>query len=220
MSGTGWILIVSLCEILSFVRAEPDKTNWSIASKYHWGMFEACNQCGKPPYHLQHAKLTWVGDGPKDCYGDKVRFICDCEDGKEAPRKKYMDIWEQIDRREVSCQPAGSWSNSPAYDNPCPMRYCREPKAIREATFKITKHVPAHPDIETPDIQGKYCPGSTVQHTCNECYSGGGKSDCEDANWLEVSECIAIPGCKKCEYFDFAWSACNTNHSVRIKLPT
>ncbi len=181
---------------------ELDTTNWTKSSKYHWDMLEACNKCGKPRFHLAHAKRTWVGDGPTDCYGERFRFVCDCDQDVKYTPSKYFDIWEADARREVNCQPAGSWSNSPAHHNPCNRKYCYEPSAMAKASYKIKKQVPAHPDLQTPDQQGKYCPGSTARYFCDECHSGGGNTEClEDTTWRYVEPCAKIPGCKASKIF-------------------
>ncbi len=192
---------------------QEDMANWTIASKYHWGQFEACSDthCGKPPYHIAHAIMTWVGDGPKDCYGKKVKFVCDCEKNVPYTPSKYDDIWLEDSRRQVNCMPAGSWSNSPSHDNPCPQRYCVAPSTMAKARYKIKKQVRPHPDIQTPDQEGKYCPGSTARYFCDECHSGGGNTEClEDTTWRYVEPCTKIPDCKASKTFQFLFQTLGT----------
>ncbi len=201
-------LFLSLCflqgTLTEEITEELNTANWSASSKYHWGLLEACNDCGKPRYHLAHAKRTWVGDGPTDCYGDKFRFVCDCEKDVKYKPGKYHDLWGADEKREVSCQQQGSWSNSPAHHNPCNRKYCVEPEKMRKARYKIKKWVPAHPDLQTPDLEGKYCPGSTAKYICDECHSGGGMTEClEDMTWRHVEPCIKIQGCKSSKTWSF-----------------
>ena len=53
--------------------------------------------------------------------------------------------------------------------------------------------VPEELDNATMTVSDKsYSFGSNITYTCNECYTGGGVSMCEDnATWSSVPECIS-----------------------------
>ncbi len=205
-----WILMVNL-SVCNCKEKKLDKTNWTIQSRYHHGDFEPCDthNCSKPPT-LDHCKLTWFGDGPQHCYGNKVRYVCHCdedtgvEDVKDDEKDAYFERWR---RRIAWCQSHGGWSIIEGHENRCKQKHCDDPWVRDHSTVNVTKLIPVHPDLQTPDLKGKYCPGSTVHHICNECYSGGGHSECSESFeqyvrggvWSQVKECKKIPGCKTCK---------------------
>ncbi len=55
-----------------------------------------CNDCGKPPT-IPGTKLTWAGDAPQVCYGNTVKYVCDCQGkystNKSAGRNKKGEAW-------------------------------------------------------------------------------------------------------------------------------
>ncbi len=223
--GISWILILDV--ILSCHQSQGrkiDKTNWTAKSRYHFGDVEPCDthNCSKPPT-LDNSLLTWLGDGPQDCYGNKVRYVCHCEEDTEVDdvhddvKDAYFERWR---RRIAHCQSHGGWSVIAGHENRCDHKHCDAPKKRDRATYNVTKLIPVHPDVETPDLKSKFCPGTVVQHICNECYAGGGTSECMEntdqysrgGTWShDVTDCKKIPGCKTCEAQTCLCSFCIVN---------